>query len=195
MTNTFNRNDGTFAQVAASDLSGNNVTSVGGLTGAVTIGAGLTTSGGTLNTTSAIGFYAHKNGTTQTGLTHNAYTKLTFTTERFDQGSYYDAPNSKWVPPAGLVQISGQVFLTAHVATANNTVLKLIKNGSTDIATGIILGSAISSAACNLSCVDQANGTDFYELFVFFFSDDAGNDGVADGNVFHVYFCGHWVGT
>src|SRR5690349_11333645 len=105
MTNTFNRNDGTFAQVSAADLTGSYVSSLGTLTGTVGVGNGLTTSGGNL-VLSAIAFSVHKNGTNQSGVSSGGYTQVTWSTEIYDIGSYFTS--STWTPPAG------KVAMTAH---------------------------------------------------------------------------------
>jgi hypothetical protein len=74
-------------------------------------------------------FSAHKNGTPQLFVT-NVNTKVTFTTEAYDVGSYYDAANSKWTPPAGGVLLVAAVTMDATFTTVNNWYLFIYKNGA-----------------------------------------------------------------
>lgn len=131
------------------------------LTGAGTISAVK------FSATSQPCFSAHKNGTDQTGIASGVNTKLTFTTEVFDIGSFYDAANSKWTPPAGMVQI------TAATSVSNQTVntvgqIIIFKNGVA------YKKAVISTGATNdgvfVSIIDRANGTDFYEIYLNAFS-------------------------
>lgn len=140
------------------------------------------------------GFYAHKNGTDQTGLIHGAYTKITFGTERFDVGGFYDTTNSRWTPPAGLVQLNAHIWCSQNAASTSTPtfVAKIIKNGSADVGAGVGTAQvgAPGLAFANVSCVDNASGTDFYEVQFFFTSSTAANNGNIDGNAAHTHFSG-----
>jgi hypothetical protein len=114
-------------------------------------------------------------------------TKLSLTTESYDIGSFYDAPNSKWTPPPGRVSISGCATFTAGVAAGATIALQLWKNGSyyramgsTSAPTNLII------AACG-GTTDIANGTDYYELYVY--ADGAGTKTVTNGPI-STYFSG-----
>lgn len=111
-------------------------------------------------------FSAHKNGTDQTGVVNATFTKVTFTTEIFDQGSAYDAPNSKWTPPVGIVQISAGVLCTTNVTDAAIFQFAIYKNGAVFKET-LDLAAGAGNKGLSLSLVDQANGTDFYELYIW----------------------------
>jgi hypothetical protein len=60
-----------------------------------------------------ISFSANMNAVDQTGVVSATFTKVAFTTEAWDVGSYYDAVNSKYVPPVGKYRISAALFITA----------------------------------------------------------------------------------
>src|ERR1700743_1947262 len=58
-------------------------------------------------------FSANKNGVAQTGIPTGVATKVTFTNEDFDGGSFYDAANSSGMPPAGYYQINANLTISA----------------------------------------------------------------------------------
>lgn len=143
------------------------------------------------------GFYAHKNGVNQTGMPTAAYQKVTFGTEKFDVGGLFDTTNSRWTPPAGLVQLNTSLYWVAHAKATASPVftVKIIKNGGADVAAGI--GTPVVGfpgiAIAHVSCVDQATGTDYYEVYAYATSDTPANDLAIDGNMAHTHFSGHVV--
>lgn len=163
--------------------------------GAGTTGSSLKTFGASANPAWVLnGFYAHKNSSNQTGLADSVYTKLTFGTEKFDLGGCFNTTNSRWTPPAGLVQLNAFVFIASGAKASGSSfyVAKIIKNGVTDVAAGP--GAANpgtpTTASTNVSAVDQANGTDYYEVFLFVITDTTVT---VDGNLAHTHFSGHVV--
>jgi hypothetical protein len=134
-------------------------------------------------------FSAHKNGTNQTGIANATFTKITFGTERFDVNGNYDAANSKWTPPAGRVLILGATYWS--VATgAGNFILSVYKNGvryEDQIATNFTAGATLAN---NLAVIDDANGTDFYELYGF---GSTGTTLTIDGTASATYFMGYML--
>ena len=135
------------------------------------------------------GFRAHKNGTAQTGIGNAAYTKVTFPTEEYDYGSYYDASNSRWVPPAGIVHIDAKVFLTAGLTLNSTCGLHLYKNGAVVKYGWFVSNTTVAGVAIDLD--DIANGTDYYEIYIFV---TTGSTATASGSSFETYFCGHVTG-
>lgn len=111
-----------------------------------------------------ISFSANKNGTSQTGIAVNTSTKLTFTTEVWDIGSFYDAVNSKFVPPAGKYRISAGT----HVVTPTDGYrmqLTISKNG-TPYKTNYVTSAATSNSSVTVTGLVDANGTDYFEIFL-----------------------------
>jgi len=108
-------------------------------------------------------FSAHKNGSDQTGIADQTYTKLTFATEAFDIGSFYDAANSKWTPPAGLVQIIGRAYLS--VVTNGICGIAVYKNGV--LSKTALYNTDSTADGVEISIIDRANGSDYYELYVY----------------------------
>jgi hypothetical protein len=91
---------------------------------------GATTLRSTVAIPSQPGFSASKNTVDQTGIATGTFTKLTFPTEEWDDGGFYDAPNSKWTPPSGLVHITGGARMTAGVVDQAIMVVTLYKDGT-----------------------------------------------------------------
>lgn len=133
------------------------------------------------------GFSAHKNGTNQTGIASATDTKCTFTTEIFDNGGYYDSTNSKWTPPAGRILVTAQFYGTGTIAAGQPYVVAVWKNGAV-YKEGFIYSGRADNGNCNVAIVDDANGTDYYEIYVRF----AGVTGTAtvDGTAKWTFFTG-----
>jgi hypothetical protein len=109
-------------------------------------------------------FSAHKGSTDQTGILTNTITKVTFTTESFDVGSYYDAANSRWTPPAGKYQITASINFTAGVVDTSIYGLYIYRNGAIYREASVRASGAVT-AALNISALVNASGTDFYEIY------------------------------
>ena len=109
-------------------------------------------------------FHATKGSTDQTGIVDVTDTKITFTTESYDGGGYYDAANSKWTPPAGAVRISAGIYFTGTIASAAIAKLHIYKNGSVFKTT---YSASASTGVRNMviTCVDVADGDDYYEVY------------------------------
>lgn len=113
---------------------------------------------------------------------------LPVATENFDVGSFYNntTTNYKWTPPSGVVQINGMARGLSNGASQSFTgALILLKNGSEVIRAGLTFAGSGSpnEPAATIAYVDEANGTDYYQLAVA---------GVASftGNVIAVDFSG-----
>jgi hypothetical protein len=110
-------------------------------------------------------FKANLNGSDQTGIVAATSTKLNYATEVYDVGSYYDAANAKWTPPAGLVAIVHKAqFKGINIADQTNYLAQIYKNGAlyeqqnyTTSGTGPIAPWFV--------LIDQASGSDFYEPY------------------------------
>jgi hypothetical protein len=139
---------------------------------------------------SVVGFRATKGGTAQTNVATGlgtVFTKIIFPTEDYDLGSYYDAPNSRWTPPAGLVHIDVALHATNTVPVTQFYVY-VYKNG---VALERGLGtSGVATSGTQVSVDDVANGTDFYEVYV---THNAGANITIDGTSAFTFFNGHPV--
>lgn len=112
-------------------------------------------------------FSAHKNGVDQTGISSGVDTKVTFGTEVFDVGSYFDsATNSRWTPPAGKVMITAQLWITGtFTGSTGATNLNIYKNGSLFRA-GFFYTGGTNASVATCTIIDNPNGTDYYEVYV-----------------------------
>lgn len=136
-------------------------------------------------------FSAHKNGTDQTGIVSDTPTKITFPTEAWDTGSYYDAANSRWTPPPGLVHITAVVRLSAGLADGAYYAIMLYKNGSSlRDGVGLQARNVGIPLAPAISVIDVANGTDYYEVYLWPGGVSGGNK-TAAGIAVWTYFQGH----
>lgn len=156
---------------------------------------GATGSTGPTGTSSAaVGFCANMNGSSQAIVGTQTETKLQCTHEVFDVGSFYDAPNAKWTPPAGLVVVT--VFCAIDlIATSLRVSALIFKNGARLTIDFSGTGGADISAGAAMpfgSIVDQANGTDFYEAYASY-TDSASTSSTVSGLADRTYFCGHVV--
>lgn len=121
-------------------------------------------------------FSANKNGANQS-LPQNTATKITFTTEAYDTGSNYDAPNSKWTPPSGTCLITSAISFDslADQVVCN---IQLWKNGAVyQYGTQVPQSGTTGSVIINGSWIVQANGTDYFEVYGVHFSAGAKNVG------------------
>lgn len=134
-------------------------------------------------------FFANKNGTNQTGILSATVTKVTYTTETSDVGSYYDATNSKWTPPAGAVLIGAVVNAIAGVVDQNRGQLRIYKNG-TPLTIKTTSPSGAQFCPIDIMANDIANGTDYYEIY--FYLEGPGNKTI-EGAVEQAYFFGYKI--
>lgn len=111
-------------------------------------------------------FRAHKNGTDQSGVAYLTFTKVTFGTEAFDQGGYYDTATSKWTPPAGKVLVTTNITLSAGMVDQQTLYGVIYKNGAALAQNNAHL-SGTNAKGVSVSVIDSANGTDYYEAYVY----------------------------
>jgi hypothetical protein len=173
--------DGTAAINPA--LTGTLVVANGGTN--ATTAAGARTSLGV--SAAPTGFSVHKNATDQTGITDSAFTLVTWSTEIFDTGSNF--ASNTWTPPAGLINTS--VTLTSSGGNQANGALFIVSFFKNTVrfkdqyANIIATGTPLSVTA---TLVDQANGTDAYDVRVFI--DTTGSTGTVAGIVTQTYWTG-----
>jgi hypothetical protein len=111
-------------------------------------------------------FSAYKSAN-QASIASATFTKLTFDTEEWDTGGYYDADNSKYTPPAGTYHFTACAEMTAGIVDQEVLFIALYKNG-TQLHSGTeVRGSGTGFIAANLSVYAEANGTDYFEIYVF----------------------------
>ena len=135
-----------------------------------------------------VGFSAHKNGVDQTGFPHATITKVTFGTELYDLGPFYDTTLSRWTPPSGIVSISAGIHVPVTVLTPGHTNVYIYKNG---VAFKTTFGQNVGiEGITSITISDKASGTDFYEVFV---SSPSGSTYMVAGGTTVSWFMGHVV--
>lgn len=111
------------------------------------------------------GFAANKGATDQTGISAAGFTKVTFGTEAFDIGGFFDTTNSRWVPPIGR-----RVVLCATVTFASvddgACQCAIYKNNAL-LSSGSFAAQSSNAGRSVATVIDNPNGTDYYEVFVF----------------------------
>lgn len=146
-------------------------------------------------------FHVHKSGISQGGCLHGAYTPISFSGARFNEGGYFNLSTGRYSPPPGKVIFGGAVWWAANAKspslapyTSCNFVAKIIKNGGIGLDNACQgwepAGYTNTAGAVLPAVVDIASEGDFYELKGFGTSANGLNDLVIDGNPAHTYFCG-----
>lgn len=110
-----------------------------------------------------ISFLANKNGVAQS-LTDETWAKLTFGTETFDNGGYYDTATSRWTPPAGTYLINGR-WGTSAFGPANLGGIGIYVNGSRVYSNFIADGNGAREFTVAITQIMSLNGTDYVELW------------------------------
>lgn len=147
----------------------------------VTLGLAI----GTNVQAAAKGFSAHKNAVDQGSVTSDTYTKVTFGTEAYDTGVDFDTTLSRWTPPAGLISIDCQVLFTGTIAADVTGFIAVYKNGAA-YKIGRATHSVANSTPLAIACKDNANGTDYYEIF----AKTVGSSLVVNGGITNTWFMG-----
>jgi hypothetical protein len=113
----------------------------------------------------AISFSANKGGVDQNFAT-GTLTKITFTTEDWDVGGYYDAVNSKFIPPAGKYLLTVSLGYSGGLVDQSPYVVYIYKNGSAHrAATTLYSGTGVQGFTATIAAVVDANGSDFFEAY------------------------------
>lgn len=112
-----------------------------------------------------VSFSAHKNGTDQTPITSGVATKITFDTEDFDIGGYFNTTNSRFTPPAGKYRLSGTaLFAATNMAGGASLIVYIYKNGA-EFARTQIQTSSTGAQGATVTRTVAASGTDYFEFY------------------------------
>ena len=135
-------------------------------------------------------FSANKNVVDQT-IISATWTKVTFTTEVYDEGSKYDAPNSRWIP--GII---GKAHIVAGGSFLNMTDQALLgisiyKNGA-EHRTALKYASAAGRYQGDRISVDVLIDviTDYFEVFAY---QSSGINQDLEGTLTYTFFSGHML--
>ena len=95
----------------------------------------------------------------QTGIVSSVPTKITFGTELYDLGNFYDTANSRWTPPAGSDSYRCVHFTHQVLPQAVLTVIEHLQKRSAISSKTSIAASAGGESGCEISVDDIASGT------------------------------------
>ncbi len=133
----------------------------------------------------SVAFSANKNAVNQTILTAT-FTKVTFITEDYDEGSYYDAVNSKFTPPSGYYHIDVSFGWSSD---GGLLYCMLYKNGV--LHKGNVVYQGTGEIITNqISCDVIANGTDYFEVYAW---QDTGSSKTISGATAYAFFHAHKI--
>jgi hypothetical protein len=135
-------------------------------------------------------FSVHKNGTNQTGIVANTFTKVTWSTEVFDT-------NSNFASDGFTPTVAGKYLFTVAILWNNTTsasieiLVALYKNGVIQLDNRLITPVANQFEASNMVAIMDANGsTDVFEIYVR--HQDSANR-VVYGGAAETYWMGAWI--
>lgn len=171
---------------AATTATGAATTATGAATtatSAATAASGSATAAATSATNAAatlansrFAFSARKSAD-QTGIVTATATKITFPTEILDFGGYYDVANSRYTPPSGRYRLTAGLAWSGGLVDARQVTVEIWKNGAVFRAYGVQVSGTTDNALVSGSCLVEANGTDYFEVYGTGFG--AGNKTVA----------------
>lgn len=132
--------------------------------GSATAAAASASSAASVLANSRFAFSARKSAD-QTGIVTNTPTKLTFPTEVFDFGGYYDAANSRFTPPAGRYRLGVGAGWSAGIVDGRQVTVEVWKNGAVYRVFGTQVSGTTDNALVSGDCLVEANGTDYFEVY------------------------------
>ncbi len=134
-------------------------------------------------------FLATKGGTAQT-ISQTGAVAVTFGTESFDVGSYYNTSTYRWTPPAGYAVIHAHLTIrTSPPVNPDRYTLKLYKNGSLYRQAQTVTNVS-SDFTASITTVESVSGSDYFSVYV-----DASYDSSYSirGATNESWFCGTMV--
>lgn len=111
-----------------------------------------------------VAFSVHRNGVVQ-AVANSTPTAIDWTTEVFDTNSSFDLVTERFTPPAGKYALSGSCLSTS-VGCA--IVVSVYKNGVAEKSGNVAQSDAAgpSAVSSQITCIVDANGTDYFQLYV-----------------------------
>lgn len=124
------------------------------------------------NPSSVSSFSAYNGGAGSTIISINTWTKASLPNTVFNIGSNYNTSLSRWTPTSGRVIMTAQVqlFSSGFSAAPATGFIAIYKNGSAlkqNDFNYINSSDQVATININITVMDAANGTDYYEMYVF----------------------------
>ncbi len=132
--------------------------------GSATAAAASASSAASVLANSRYAFSARKSAD-QTEIVTGTATKLTFPTEIFDFGGYYDAAQSRFTPPAGRYRLSAGAGWSTGIVDGRQVTVEVWKNGVVYRVFGTQVSGTTDNALVSGDCLVEANGTDYFEVY------------------------------
>lgn len=94
--------------------------------------------------------------------------KVLFTAKAFDVGSHYDLATNRYTPPAGYYTINAAVSTNEAALPVNAKIQAILYKNGAEIARGTTdaAGAAETYLCSTVAATVNANGTDYFELYV-----------------------------
>lgn len=156
--------DATAQAVLAAASAASVTSSASAASGSATAAAASASSAASVLANSRYAFSARKSAD-QTGIVTGTATKLTFPTEIFDFGGYYDAAQSRFTPPAGRYRLSAGAGWSTGIVDGRQVTVEVWKNGVVYRVFGTQVSGATDNALVSGDCLAEANGTDYFEVY------------------------------
>lgn len=112
-----------------------------------------------------VAFAVHRNGS-NFNLANNTVTTIDFTTEEFDTNNSYDTGTNRFTPPAGKYHLMGAMNNSASGSPDGTVILVMIYKNGAQYRSGCYanVSALANSGGSVVSCLVDANGTDYFEL-------------------------------
>lgn len=156
--------DATEQAVLAAASAASATSSASAASGSATAAAASASSAASVLANSRYAFSARKSAD-QTGIVTGTATKLTFPTEIFDFGGYYDAAQSRFTPPAGRYRLSAGAGWATGIEDGRQVTVEVWKNGVVYRVFGTQVSGTTDNALVSGDCLAEANGTDYFEVY------------------------------
>lgn len=139
----------------------------------------------------------------QGGGSHLAYTQFQANVAEINIGGHYNPATAIWSPPPGLVEISAMIwwhttFAPLSATQPNAACIKVWKNGfAVELKAGpgyTPSGYPNTAGAALPAFIDLCEQGDYYSLWAYGTSMNAGNDLIIDGHHAHSWWCGKAFG-
>jgi hypothetical protein len=100
----------------------------------------------------------------QVGFTATTWSPCNFATANFNTGSNYNTGTLAWTPPAGKVQINVGLYFS-NITANTDSYIAIYKNGGIFRQGKFYTNTAL--LGMNISCIDNASGSDAYQVYCF----------------------------
>lgn len=133
-------------------------------------------------------FFAHKNGTNQTGIVTATHTKVTWSTEIFDTAGNF--ASSRFTPlAAGTYLIIATLYWTSMTDQAF-MLPEIYKNGAFYASVNTLANGVGDQGSSSMALLTMNGTTDYVEAFAY---QNTGSNKDISGTVGGTYFCGAWI--